>query len=608
MRSLFQIFLMPFNKTTVSFKRFKFASAYLITIFVLSFVYILNREHQGILVQAAVSLISGILLDIVFCAVFEYFEKMKKYKMYFYAANLLLPFIMFLSLHVFSDDSLGSARALIVIVCLFGLLLLVPGQGGGYDFDDMLIIIIKAMSVAITYGGALCAGLWTIIYIFAALIYPDILPHVSYISVFIGLFLTALFFMGMLPSFSKSKALQQNEQTVILTRNLERLISYVLIPVVSAVTLIFIGYAMRILISRSWPSGEFSSFAVIYLAVGILLYFLTEPLETPISLAYRKFFPKIMPLVLLLLGIAVYMRVRNYSLTSNRYIVILFMVFCTCCFIVFNFFLSRHNRKIVIIAAILLSISVFPVINYRDVPAFFQTVRAQRILERNNMLESGIVNSSAIKDKTNIISKQDSTNLISAVKYLTEKNNKKFAKWLPASFTMDDFKQYFGFAHNEYDVFDYYYSRTYTLDSSNYSIAGYDISLNVQDESYVGAYTASFTGEKGNYRFELLTDSPQNKISVLLNCQDEVIFSQPLTDIYNYLKDDMNSRVSQDNAMNYNSSVIFLPFENMSVELVNGNTRMMIVFTSIFATEIIDDNGIKQVSFPSVYFNVYLKD
>jgi hypothetical protein len=135
-----------------------------------------------------------------------------------------------------------------------------------------------------------------------------------------GIFNTWFFLSGIPEDF---KALEQDNS---YPKGLKIFSQYILLPLLSLYLLILYAYAAKIMISRNWPEG-IVSYLIIYIAVlGIFTCLLLHPYANSkenkwISRMNKAFYLLLGPL-LFLLFYAILVRMGDYGITINRYMVL----------------------------------------------------------------------------------------------------------------------------------------------------------------------------------------------------------------------------------------------------------------------------------------------
>ena len=103
------------------------------------------------------------------------------------------------------------------------------------------------------------------------------------------------------------------------------LVRYIAVPALVVYFAILYAYSIQVLTHFSdWPKGMISYLVIGFTLFGYATYIFTRPYEEGMTGTFRKYFPyAVIPQAGMLLY-AIYLRIAQYGLTPNRYIVVLF--------------------------------------------------------------------------------------------------------------------------------------------------------------------------------------------------------------------------------------------------------------------------------------------
>ncbi|HYC84874.1 MAG TPA: DUF4153 domain-containing protein, partial [Chryseosolibacter sp.] len=215
------------------------------------------------------------------------------------------------------------------------------------------------------------------------------LPSHLFLHLFIliaGIFNTWFFLAGIPNDFS---ALEEIDQ---YPRGLRIFCQFILLPLVALYLLILYVYAAKILFLWNWPKGIVSYLVAGVSVVGILTLLLIYPYgNLPGNAWIRKFsrlyYVVLLPLVVLLF-ISIGMRVADYGVTINRYVIIAMGIWIGITSIYFAS--GRTNIRFipVSLAAMLVMVS-FGFWGMFSVSERSQVKRLTEILEGANLLSNG---------------------------------------------------------------------------------------------------------------------------------------------------------------------------------------------------------------------------
>lgn len=184
-------------------------------------------------------------------------------------------------------------------------------------------------------------------------------------------------------------------QTTDFPNTLRVFTQFVLLPLITVYLLILYIYGAKIIVTADWPKGWVSYLVIGFSTAGIFALLLVWPLRDDprfswIKLYSRNFFRALFPLILLL-SASIFIRVRDYGITENRYFII--ALACWLMFIAI-YFLWSSTKRITVIPSSLLVLSLlagYGPWSAFSVSEFSQRSRLESILQRYGLLtENGV--------------------------------------------------------------------------------------------------------------------------------------------------------------------------------------------------------------------------
>ena len=140
----------------------------------------------------------------------------------------------------------------------------------------------------------------------------------------IGLaFLAPIYWMGTLPRYGDVKDVSELS---FEARALSFLGTWMLAPLVAIYSLIILAYGAKVLIQWELPKGEIATLVTPFLGVGMLVWLMLEPKimkESGFVRFYRRVWHWVMLPAAILLAIAVFVRIREYGFTTERFLLML---------------------------------------------------------------------------------------------------------------------------------------------------------------------------------------------------------------------------------------------------------------------------------------------
>ncbi|MBE3089380.1 MAG: DUF4153 domain-containing protein, partial [Actinobacteria bacterium] len=251
-----------------------------------------------------------------------------------------------------------------------------------------------------------------------------------------GIFGTC-FFLGGIPAIDEE--LDENNYPVIF----KILVLYIVIPILSAYTLILYIYFVKILITRQWPSGLVSNLVLWYSMIGIAVLFFISPLKDLVKwVKYFIFwFSKIILPLIVMMFVSMGIRLSAYGITENRYYVLIMGAWIAAIMIYIS--LKKNTRNIIlpVSLAIIAVLSVMGPWSSFSVSEFSQNKRLESILTKYDMIE----NNTIIKTKTELPD-ADKTEITQIISYFENSKRLKDVKYLPENYNNSNFEDEFGFS------------------------------------------------------------------------------------------------------------------------------------------------------------------
>jgi hypothetical protein len=279
---------------------------------------------------------------------------------------------------------------------------------------------------AILYSGVLYIGLCLALLAIDKLLGINI-DEKLYLELWVaiaGLFNTWFFLAGI------PHSLQDLEETTEYPTGLKIFTQYVLLPLVVIYLAILYLYMAKIIINWSWPEGWIGILVLSFAIAGILALLLVYPIRKQRSNRWIQrfshgYYIAMLPLVVLLL-LAIWRRVTEYSFTENRYYVLVLALWLgavSIYFIVSN----RQNIKVIPTSLCLIAfLSCYGPWSAFQVAQKSQLNRLESMLVQHDILVDG-----KIQKVEKSLSFEDKKAISSTVYYLVQHHGAAtFKPWL----------------------------------------------------------------------------------------------------------------------------------------------------------------------------------
>ena len=234
----------------------------------------------------------------------------------------------------------------------------------------------------------------------------------------------------------------------------DTLLSYILVPILTAYTAVLYIYFIRLLITFSWPEGMLGHLVIWYGLIGLIVMFFLYPIypDKKITLLFYNYFPVFIIVPLIMMFISLGIRVKAYGMTEPRYwvIVIGIWVFLSTGFFVLSktikYSLKHVNKIIIILLAVICIISAVGPLSAYSVSIRSQNKRFLMLAERYDIF------SETIDFNVEKMSSDDLYALRSIINYFNENHSEENLN-TPKSFNYKSFKEKLNY--NEYNKYRY---------------------------------------------------------------------------------------------------------------------------------------------------------
>jgi uncharacterized membrane protein len=254
-----------------------------------------------------------------------------------------------------------------------------------WNYNKLLFLrlILGALYSAVIFLGITFA-LLAIMSLFDIEINPKTFAQLFFFTV--GVFNTWFFLAGVPLEF------EQEFTSEDYPRGIRVFTQFVLIPLLLCYLLILYVYGGKIILTWDWPRGIVSYMIIAISVLGIFTNLLLFPYQEFkesgwIKLFYKAFYVLLFPLIILLF-LAIGIRIEDYGLTVNRYIITLLGIWLS--FIAIYFTFGKKDIKVIPISlAIFMIFSSFGPWGMFSLSKLIQVNRLILVLEENGLLVDG---------------------------------------------------------------------------------------------------------------------------------------------------------------------------------------------------------------------------
>ncbi len=481
---------------------------------------------------------------------------------------------------------LAAGRMIVLTVIAFVAFIVaaaLPAEGSGWnarglmglDFVKSFFMTLKGLFTALVYGWIIFGGVSGVASAFQALLYRNMSEKVFMTVGTLAAFVAFTIFLGYFPDFSKGGEDPNRQTAEKQPRFIEVLFGYILVPIMLALTLVLLAWAVKTVGAGMDVSFvALSSIAAAYTIGGIVLHMLVSSYEGGLAKFYRRFYPLASFVILAFEAWALSNQIRSSGVKLAEYWFILVWITAAAGAILLLTLKSRAYILIVSAACALSLIAVMPAVGYYAVPVKSQTARLESLLVAENMLQNGKL-VPAKKEP----SEKVRAAITDAVDYLVFANDVKLPDWLSREdAAYENFEKTFGFERAWFALEPEFPDRMHFAISLGagggaLDISEYDVSLNAQlmtDAKF--AEFLEYTGKRGKYTLRITNANGSKGPPVFeVTLDDKLILQKDLSDFVADLEDKYAG-------VKYESGA---PLEDMSLRLESPEIKVMLVFESI---------------------------
>ncbi len=541
----------------------------------------INGDFIETLVKITMAFALGIPLSLCINLFFERldnYNKVTKYVSYLAGAVLLIIYYYFFLSSIGMISMVSMTRYIGFSLILYLTFLITSYFPNRSNFEIFVVRVFTRFFTTVLYSLVLYLGLAAILFTIDKLLGINIKSELYYYTFLIvaGIFAPSFFLAG-IPTKDEKLTLDD------YSRLLNVLVLYIIIPLISAYTIILYIYFGKIIITRQWPEGLVSNLVLWYSVISAAVLFFISPLlhEKTCTKRYMKYFPKsILPLIVMMF-ISIGIRINAYGVTENRYFVVALGIWVFLIMIYFSVAKKTRNIILPLSLSVIAFISVFGPFSSYTVSKYSQNKRLTKIFIANNMIKDN----SVIKAST-VVSTEDSRQLSSILNYFERNHSLKDVEFLPKDFKTYDMEKVLGIK----------YTDEYNVANNGYFYFNSSGALNPIDiQGYTYLFDSRSNGKQvSNAEFGMGYDYESSILKITQDGKD--IYKRDLQDFVNILIEKYGINQQQNNIQS----------EEMSFEDENDKVKIKIQFSNLSGSKNSSDDKIQSKNF-EFYVLVKLK-
>lgn len=356
-----------FNKD--SLKDFPLTLLFSFAVTIINIKYFKNYENKEI-----TSLIFSLYLMIPITAKFESVLKYRDLKFKRYYIALFINFLAFYFYIKNIGDNEKPLSVALIFFCCIAFFLLTPSKDLTQE-DSNLKYFVRSLSQttsSFVFTMILYLGLMFIIYSLKELFGINF-SYEIYGKIYIGIM--GLFFVPV------TLISIENERERLYSKFLEFLLLKVLFPLLVIYLIILYVYIIKIVVVKVYPKNIVPYLTLFYSLCATFFYYITMPLENKFLTIFRKyFFYTLIPLIVVA-TFSIVPRVKQYSLTENRYFILIAIIWLTFITLVNLVFKKRNTIIVKNSLLIVIFISAVGPLSSIDLSKYFQNRKLHKLLE-----------------------------------------------------------------------------------------------------------------------------------------------------------------------------------------------------------------------------------
>ncbi len=415
-------------------------------------------------------------------------------------------------------------------VSFLGFVVFAAYPKGQSDFSRSSFMTLKALIVALVYGGTIMAGLSGIAGAVQALLYSAMSEKVyMYIGTLSG-FLTFAIFAGYFPDFRPDASDPRRQEAEEQPRFAQILFSSILVPVMIALTLVLLVWTAKSLLTETRvPFDRLSSIASSYAIIGLWLHVMVTHHESSLARFYRRFFPFTALVILAFEARALLMQLNTSGLKTTEYWFIVVWIMAAAGSVLLLVRREKAHLSMVAITCLLAVLSVSPVVGYHALPVACQVHRLQELLVDQGMLQGGRLVPAPSEPDPRVREA-----ITDAVLFLASAEGAKLPAWFDKELANPEtFKQKLGFEQKwpepeAPDIGSPFMATTLYRASPAVDISEYSWAVNPQEVYGPASQPVTVTGKRGSYRIYWKVDPPHGIPSLRIVLDDREILNQDM--------------------------------------------------------------------------------
>jgi|GEM_PF-1767960 len=233
------------------------------------------------------------------------------------------------------------------------------------------------------------------------------------------------------------------------------LLVFILAPIIVIYTIILIAYFLKIIALQQMPNNIIVNLVLWYSIISVFyLFFISRIDRYEVINKLRRILPIVIIPLIFMMFLALFIRVREYGFTENRYLSLAAGIWVLLSMIYYIFYKDNSNIVIPIILFVITILTCVGPASAINISVKSQNSRFVNLLKSNEMIEGD-----KIKSKPDIDS-ESKKQIVEIVNYMSFKDREDKLNYLPKDFdnNEENFIRIFGFSnlYNDNDYLGYH--------------------------------------------------------------------------------------------------------------------------------------------------------
>lgn len=387
------------------------------------------------------SLLLGAMLSVVGQALYERFGSEVRQRYLWMGLSIISALVYYWMAGPIDENYLAiSIRTSVALFALFIAFIWIPTiRKDDLAFHRRFLAAFQSFFISLIFSAVLAGGISAVFNAVHYLLFSLDFKLLGHLLNPVYTLFAPLYFLSLMPDDREPSA-DRSRRPVAVPVFLDRLLSYIVIPLLAVYTLILVVYVLLNITGDFWTDNLLEPLLVSYAIIGIIVLILSYNLDNRWAALFRRIFPKVLIPIVVFQTIASILRISQMGITHGRYYVILFGIFAAIVGVVFSFFKTKHHGWIAAALLILAALSIVPPID-----AFTVSRNNQIAFLEEKLIESNILVGGEIVPNEDT-SRQNKVAITLATTYIEDMDYTDEVSYLPETFNpYIDFEETFGF-------------------------------------------------------------------------------------------------------------------------------------------------------------------